>query len=381
LKNFDAIVIGAGAMGSSTCYQLARKGLKILCLEKYALNHSYGSSHGRTRIIRTAYYEHPRYVPLIKRAFEIWRNLEKESGRKLLKMTGGLFIGPEQSSLFSGAVRSAREHKLDYKVLDAKQIEDRFPVFRMNGDEQGLFETQAGILFPENCIETFVELAKATGRAEFHFNEALTKWRKDKGRIHVSTSGGEEYSADKLVLAAGSWLTDLVPKLGLPLKGERQVLLWFEPKKNHDAFSAENLPITGWDYGNGIGMYTIPDVGHGVKAVQHHGGELTHPDRMRREVTPDDVLPVRNFLHQHIPLLESPPIESKTCIYTNTPDGHFLIDFHPTEEDAIIVSPCSGHGFKFASVVGEIVSELAVDGKTNHDISMFKIGRFGIRNI
>jgi sarcosine oxidase len=380
LKKFDVIVVGCGAMGSSASYHLARKGFKVLCLEKFSLNHPYGSSHGKSRIIRTAYAEHPKYVPLVQRAFELWLELQRDSNLKILTMTGALFVGSPESPLISGAKRSARWHSLQHEVLTHADIQARFPLFHPDPDQIGIFDPSAGMLYPENCIAANVDLALQSG-AKFKLLEPLSEWNvsnqdssNPEGKVRVRTKKGE-YESDKLVFASGSWLTHLVKELNLPLQCERQVLLWFRPIKDPQKFRPERMPIFSWWEKSGANFYGLPDVGDGVKVVGHHGGEITDPERIRREVTEEDIRPVREFLSRRVPYANGEIISSQTCMYTNTPDSHFLIDFHPRHKNVLLVSPCSGHGFKFSSVVGEIVSDLLSQGKTRHDISLFKIDR------
>jgi sarcosine oxidase len=264
--------------------------------------------------------------------------------------------------------------------LDADEIRRRFRIFNPLESDVGVYDPNAGILFPERCIEAHTSLASKAG-AEFHFNEPLLKWEV-KGDEVLATTGREEYSANTIIFAAGPWLTELLPDLGLPLSCERQVVFWFKPTQNEDLFSAERMPIFAWeDQTDGLGYYALPNTGDGLRVGKHHGGELTSPDKIRREITKEDESPVREFLKERIPGADGPPTSAMTCIYTNSPDGHFVIDFHPKYRNVIIVSPCSGHGFKFASVIGEIVSGLALNGKTEHDISLFGLERLGLKNI
>jgi len=375
MPDFDAIVIGLGGMGSATTYQLATHGFKVLGLEKFSLNHTKGSSHGNTRIIRTSYFHNPFYVPLAKRAFQVWSDVQAESGKNLIKMTGALLYGLPDSTLITGGVTSSKKHNLPYEILDSRTAKTRFPAFQPEDDEVAFYENGAGILFPEECIEAQVTLAEKSG-AKLHFNEPVNRWSVRDGRAEVKTTN-QTYTATHLILTPGAWLTDIVPELQLPLQPERQTVFWFRPLKNKGSFIPSKMPVYVWQMkGEKNYFYGVPDVGDGVKAAKDHGGEFTSPDQVRRDVTREDEEPVRRFLRQHIPLLDGPPSASTTCLYTNTPDGHFIIDFHPAHHNVIVVSACSGHGFKFSSVIGEVVREMVCDGRSELDISLFNISRF-----
>ncbi len=374
MKNFGAIAVGCGAMGSAITYHLAKQGVRTLTLEQFHLNHTNGSSHGKTRIIRTAYYEHPDYVPLMKRASELWHKIQDESGNSLIMTTGGLMFGTPDSELVSGALRSARKHNLLHQLLEAGEVRDRFRVFRPSDHEVAVYEPNAGMLFPERCIDAHVTLARNLG-AEFHYNDPLLKWQANGDRI-VAKTENETYSADSIIFASGSWLTGLLPDLELPLQCERQTVFWFNPLQNPELFSAAKMPIFMWQEKGGYYFYGVPDTGDGVKTARHHAGEFGQPDKIRREITEEDQLPVKEFLKRHLPWANGELRSSTTCLYTNSPDGHFVIDFHPKYRNVIIVSACSGHGFKFASVIGEIVSDMLLNGKTEYDISLFNLARF-----
>ncbi len=376
MKRFDVIVVGCGGMGSSISYHLSMKGLKTLVLERFKLNHEHGSSHGRTRIIRTAYFEDPGYVRLAKRAFQLWFELEKESGKHLLEVTGGLMLGRPETSVVRGSLKSAQEHNLPHSVLTAKEIAERFPAFAPSESESALYEANAGMLFPERCLEAHKTLAEENG-AKFHFGERVIGWEAGRSLVTVRTEK-ETYVGEKVVFAAGPWNASLLPDLRLPLECERQVLFWFRPKSRPELFSSRRMPIFIWEIEDGRNFYGIPNIGHGVKTARHHEGRVSPPDDVDRKVTAEDEAPVRAFLKRRIPLLDGPPISSMTCTYTNAPDGNFIVDRHPMHRNIFVVSPCSGHGFKFSSVIGEIVSELAVRGFTRHDISLFSLARLGI---
>ncbi|MDV3277935.1 MAG: N-methyl-L-tryptophan oxidase [Nitrososphaerales archaeon] len=372
MRHFDAVVVGCGAMGSSISYNLAARGMSVLTLEKFNLNHEFGSSHGRTRIIRLAYFEDPRYVSLLRRAFESWRELSAKSGKKLLLMTGGLMIGLEGGTFVSGVLKSAREHSLPHKVLKSREVTEAYPAFRLEEGHSAVYDENAGILFFEECISAYVEAARAAG-CQFKFSEPATRWRSAREGVEVETAK-DKYAADKLVLSAGAWTGQLLGDM-VPLTIERQTPFWFW-SGGDQAFSAGRMPIFIMEETQGHYFYGIPEVGHGVKVARNHEGEFVDPELTRRTVTESDEMPVREFVSRRLPKLNNRPISSSTCLYSNTPDWNFVIDVHPRQRDVVVVSACSGHGFKFASVIGEIGADLALDGRTRHDISFLRLERF-----
>jgi len=372
VKHFDAMVVGCGAMGSSASYSLASKGMKVLTLERFSLNHQFGSSHGGTRIIRLAYAEDPRYVPLLRRAFSGWEELQTKSGRSLMKMTGGLMIGRSEGDLVRGVLSSAKGYALPHRLLSGSEVNEEFLAFRIGEDFSAVHEQSAGILFPEECVGAFVDAASQAG-CEFRFSERVSGWTRTTDGIVVSTDK-DQYLADRLVVCAGAWTGALIQGL-IPLVCERQVPLWFDSKRD-PRFGAGRMPIFVSEEGPGRLFYGIPDVGHGVKVAVHHRGTIVKPDSVQREVTERDVSPVGEFISSRMPGLDPNPIASTTCLYTNTPDSNFVVDFHPDDGRVVIVSACSGHGFKFAGVIGEIAADLLTAGKTQCDVSFLGIGRF-----
>ncbi len=375
MKRFGAIVVGVGGMGSATAYHLAKQGVRVLALEQFGINHSNGSSHGRTRITRAAYGEDPSYVPLVKRANELYFELERTSGLRTILLNGGLMVGKSDSAIVAGPTASAKLYSLPFKLMSRREIMDAYPVFAVSEDEVGFFDPGAGIVFPENCIEAHVDLAMEKG-ADVHFNERVLNWRADGDVIRVTTEN-QEYEGEKLVLAAGSWTKGLVTDLALPLGMERQVVFWFEPMQAKELYSSDRMPIFGWLYPDGRNYYGIPDFGDGVKAAIHHGGEAATPETLTTRVDERDEAVVRSFLRDHIPGLDGPVRSSATCIYTNTPDRDFIVDFHPLHKNVLILSPCSGHGFKFTSSIGEAASELVTRSRARLDLSRFSLARFG----
>ena len=375
MKSFDVIVVGLGGMGSATVYHLAKRGAKTLGLERFQLNHVNGSSHGRTRIIRAIYYEHPSYMPLLKRAYPLWRELQGEYGKELLLQAGGLMIGPREGKLVSNVIDNAEAHKLPYELLSRNEVTKRYSVLRLPEDHVGVFDPNAGILIPEHCVEAHATLAQRAG-AELHFNESMTDWMISGGKVFVKTEK-DRYSANSLIFTAGGWLPQLVSDIHLPVESERQCMFWFQPVEQNELFSPERMPIFMWQKGPDLFYYSFPDVGDGFKIARHHHGEITSPDRIRGIDNGDEVS-IRTFLKENIPLANGRILSSATCHYTNTPDQHFIMDFHPKHKNVILISPCSGHGFKFCSVIGEIAAELALDGRTSLDTSFFRLTRIGV---
>jgi sarcosine oxidase len=370
MNSCDVVVVGLGAMGSAAAFQLARRGRKVLGLDRFTPPHSLGSSHGETRIIREAYFEHPLYVPLVQRAYQLWAELELTSGRELLRITGGLMVGRPDGVLVSGARRSAEQHALAHEILTAAEVRRRFPVLRPADDMVAVWEPRAGILFPEACVGAHLALAQAHD-AMLRFDEPVTNWRIDDDGVIVATTRGE-YRARQLLLTAGSWIRSLVQELNLPFTVERQVVYWFAPRADAGIFAPSRCPIHLWETRPREFFYGFPDCGNGVKVAVHHGGELTDPERLQREVAPGEIAAIRELVRRFVPDADGALRSSSVCMYTNTPDEHFWIDWHPDHEQVLIASPCSGHGFKFSGVIGEVLADLLISGQSRFDLSAFR---------
>ena len=373
-KSYDAIIAGLGAMGSAAAYHLAKMNRRVLGLDRFTPPHAFGSSHGQTRIIREAYFEHPSYVPLVQRAYPLWDELERESGRSLFQKTGGLMIGPPEGTLVRGACSSAEIHHLPYEILAAEEVRRRFPAFQPTDEMVAVWEQRAGILFTERCIEAHLEMARRHG-AHLHFEEQVISWQAADNGVTVITNRNR-YTAERLLLTAGPWMGKLLADLQLPLTVARQVLLWFEPTTQVQQFSAPQFPIFILEHETNRFFYGFPDLGHGVKIAIHHEGEPADPDHLNREVRADEVEVVRALLRRFMPEAAGRLLANTVCMYTNTPDSHFLIDFHPHQPQVLVASPCSGHGFKFSSAIGQVLAELLTVGKSSFDLSMFAIKRF-----
>jgi len=368
-RPYDVAVVGLGAVGSCALWQLARRGARVVGFDREAPPHTLGSTHGRTRIIREAYFEHPSYVPLVQRAYDLWAELESATGSVLHRRTGGWMVGPAGGVLVRGARESAERHGLPHEVLDAPQARSRVPGFAIPDHMVALTEPRAGILFPERCVENALAVARRLGA------EILTLTRVESidaqgGAVSVVTATGTVI-AKRAIIAAGPWLPSLVRDLPLPLHVERQLAHWFAPARHAERFDADHAPVAIWEFEPGRLFYTIPDVGHGVKIAVHHEGLIVDPDGPRQPPTPEETEMVRDLLARFLPDAAGPLLDRTTCLYTNTPDQHFLIDHHPGLPEVLIASPCSGHGFKFASAVGEAIGEIVLDGRSRRDLSAF----------
>jgi sarcosine oxidase len=373
---YDVIVAGAGGMGSAAAYHLARRGRRVLALDAFAPPHEMGSSHGLTRIIRLAYHEDPSYVPLLRRAYELWFDLERAAGRKLLTITGSLEMGAPGSEAVEDALDSCREHDLTHEVLPAAEIMRRFPAYRIPANIYGLLQPDGGFLDPEGCIAAHLGLAQALG-AELHTGERVLGWEPAGDGARVRTDRGE-YIAERFIITAGAWLPKIAPAFARVATPERNALAWFRPQRP-DLFEPDRFPVFIFDDGEAGWFYGFPIHGApGLKVGKHHHfGEAVDPDTLDRALQPRDEAVLRAFAERYLPDGTGETLKMAVCMYTNTPDGHFIIDFHPGARQVIVAGGFSGHGYKFCSVVGEILAEMAVDGSTRHDVKLFRETRFG----
>ena len=373
---YDAIVAGLGGMGSATVYQLAGRGRRVLGLEKFSPAHDKGSSHGRSRIIRQAYFEGAAYVPLLLRAYELWERLEEETGKELMTLTGGLMIGRREDELVSGSMQCAKAHNLPFELLDAGEIRDRFPPLSPDPETVALYEEKAGFVRPEETIQAHLDRASSLG-ADLRFEEPVLSWEASGEGVRVETEKGS-YEAERLVISPGAWAPQLLAELGLPLEVERQVMYWFEPKSGREPFLPDRFPIFIWEPDDGNMFYGFPaqDGDRGVKAAFFRaGGVPTTPETIDREVHQGEIDLIRGYLAEHVPELAGRCLDARACMYTNTPDEHFVISVHPEFERVTIACGFSGHGYKFCSVVGEILADLATEGLTPHPIDLFSPAR------
>jgi sarcosine oxidase len=367
---YDIIVVGLGAMGSATAFQLAKRGARVLGIDRFAPPHAMGSSHGKSRIIREAYFEDPRYVPLVRKAYENWEEIERLSGTRIFERTGGLMLGAPDGKVVRGALASAKTHRLPHVVLSAREVAERIPGVRPTPDMIGVVEPRAGILEPETAVRAALELAARFGATIVTDNRVI-RWTEENGRIHVVTER-EAYEGEKLVIAAGAWTKELVPGLDIPLVVERQTVNWFRPAVKTDLFAPDKFPVIICEYAPGHFWYAFPDRGEGVKLAIHHDGAHVDPETVNRHVMPDESDYVRTILKTFLPAADGPVIETSVCLYTNTPDEHFVIDAHPAHPAVTLISACSGHGFKFASAIGEIVAERVLGRESELDVASFR---------
>jgi sarcosine oxidase len=356
---YDAIVVGLGAMGSAAAYALAARGLRVLGLDAYHPPHRHGSHHGESRIIRKAYYENPAYVPLLERSFAAWRELEERSRASLLLRTGGLMIGAATGELVPGVLASARAHRLPHEVLSCDALAARYPQFRVERSTIAVWEPDAGILYPEACVRAFLEGARAA-KAELRYGEPAREWTSGPEGLHVRTARAN-YGGGALVLTAGAGMGELVAELRAHLRVERQVFAHFAPASGRAALESGRFPIFCLEEPDGAFYYGFPDLGGGCKIARHHGQA--------------DIPEIRAFLERRLPQANGALRGREECLYTNTPDCHFLVDRHPRHDEVIVASVCSGHGFKFAAVMGEIIAGLVQGRRPEFDLSMFRMAR------
>ncbi|MFG2640760.1 N-methyl-L-tryptophan oxidase [Streptomyces sp. NPDC048370] len=376
-RSFDVIVLGLGGMGSSAAYHLARRGRRVLGLERFGPAHALGASHGGSRLYRQSYAEGESYVPLLLRARELWEQLAVDSGREVFTTTGGLIIGPQDSAMVVGSVRSAKAWDLPHEILDSAEIRRRFPTFSPAADEVGFHEREAGVARPELTVSVHLDLAAAHG-AELHFEEPVLRWDVDAvGGVRVVTAR-ETYMADRLVIAPGAWAPQLLADIGVPVRVERRVMYWFAPEGGTAPFEPERHPVYVWEDRTGSSIYGFPALdgpNGGAKVAFHEGGAPVDPDLLDREIHPEEVEEMRTYLRTRIPTLAGDLLKGAACTYSLTPDEHFVVSAHPRHPEVVVACGFSGHGFKFVPVIGEILADLAVDGTSRHPIDLFDAGR------
>jgi sarcosine oxidase len=374
-QTYDVIVAGVGGMGAAACWHLARRGVRVLGLERFDIPHAMGSSHAVNRIIRLAYFEHTSYVPLLRRAYELWREAEQLAGEQLLYVTGSLDIGTADSDILQGALASCREHNLFHELLDAEAVNRRFPGYQLSRDYGAVYQPDGGFVASERAIVHHVWMAQAHG-AEIRAREPMLSWETTAGGgVRVKTARGT-YEAGQLVLSTGAWIGEHVPALKTTAVPERQVLGWFQPKRP-ELFKLGAFPVS--NFKSSVGHFYQFPVWHvpGFKiGLYHHLGEKGAADALSREPTPDDEAALRRGVERYFPDANGALMGLRACLFTNTPDEHFVIDRLPSAPQVVVASPCSGHGYKFASVIGEILAELATGQKSRFDLDLFRLARF-----
>ena len=388
VNNFDTIVCGLGAMGSAALYQLAKRGNKVLGLDRFSPPHAYGSSHGESRIIRQAIGEGEEYVPLALRSYELWREIENETGRKLLTITGGLTLQSQNSEavmhgrrdFLDQAIRCAEKFDIRHEVLDTAEIRRRYPQFAVT-DERAYFEYETGFLTPELCIEAQLHLAQNHGAVVRTEEAAVSVQSHGDSAVRVETSRGA-YSAEKVIIATGPWIGRfLPPAFGHLFKVSRQVMHWFDIAEDcRSAFAPPGFPIFIWIFAKGgeFGFYGFPTLdGKSIKIATEQFTAITDPDRAQRAVGTEETQAMyKDYVHGRLPGISDRCAAAASCLYTVTPDSNFVIDVHPDNDRIIIASPCSGHGFKHSAAVGAALAEQVIDGKSKIDISGFSLKRF-----
>lgn len=375
---YDVVVVGLGAMGSAILAHCARRGASVLGLEQFARGHDLGSSQGKSRMIRKAYFEDPAYVPLLLRAYDLWRELEHRTGRELLQITGLLMVGHEAAEIITGAQRAAREHDLPLESLTTREIRTRYPMLRVQDDEIGAFEPDGGVLDPEQCVQAHLDEASHAG-AQMRFGSALENWEVTGDGVVVRLADGDSIESRSLVLSLGPWFQETLRKLGVTIRVQRNVQAWFEPAT--DVYNAGRFPAFLLDRtGLPAPLYGFPDFGDGVKVAFHAHGDLTDAAHLLREIDfARDIAPVVSALDKWMPGASATFRAARPCPYTLTPDSHFVVDRHPAHPGLILCGGFSGHGFKFAPVIGEICADLALGSRSRHNIDFLALRRFAAR--
>ncbi|MBI4247974.1 MAG: N-methyl-L-tryptophan oxidase [Elusimicrobia bacterium] len=362
MKRYDCLVAGVGGVGSAALFHLAQKGARVLGVDRFVPGHDRGSSHGDTRIFRLAYFEHPGYVPLLRRAFELWQDLSRRSGVELYRETGLLEAGPPDGVVVPGVLKSAKLHGLRVEPLSAGEAERRFPGFRIPASMSAVFEPGAGYLQVEACVEAHVRCAVQLG-AEIVTGANILGWEAGKSGVRVETDRGV-FSASRLVLAPGAWAADLLKDLGIAFEVRRKAMFWHKTL-NPGYLAASGFPAFLFETPQG-NFYGFPEIdAWGLKAAEHSGGQITaDPLRVSRDIDPEDRRRIGNFLGARLPGVSLELKKHSVCLYTMTPDENFVVGRHPRHRQVCFAAGLSGHGFKFASVLGEILSDLALEGKT-----------------
>jgi sarcosine oxidase len=369
----DIVVIGLGIMGASAASALTRRGARVTALDPHPPGHDRGSSHGESRAFRLAYFEHPSYVPLAEAARSAWRDLEQRSGKSVLTTTGILEAGHARSAIVQGTLEASRLHGLAHELFSSRELRRRYPQFHLPAGWQAVYQPDGGFIRSELAVRLYCALAKGAG-ADLRIGVRALAIRPRSGAVAVDTDQGS-IEADAVVVAAGGWISDLVPALRDRLTLTRQVLGWFRPLKPED-FSPDRFPVFILE-SESDAIYGFPDfAGTGVKVASHlPNGRLAHADDARQDGGPADAAALQAALRHPLPQLTGTPERLRTCFYARTPDEDFVLDTHPDDRRIVVASPCSGHGFKFASILGEVLADLALQVAPRHDISRFSLQR------
>lgn len=376
MKCYDCIVIGTGGVGSAALYHAARRGLRVLGLDRFPPGHDRGSSHGQTRIIRQAYFEHPDYVPLVLRAYKLWDELSAACGEVLYHRTGLVQFGPPDGVVLPGVLASAQRHGLPIERLAGKEAEARWPAFKVPPPLEAVYESDAGYLLVERCVEAHAALAQRLG-AELCIGAAVRSWQADAAGVCVQTDG-ETFQARCLIIAAGAWAGQMLPELRLKLEVRRKAMYWFQA--HGPQYAAEQMPCYLYELPQGVfyGMPRIDD--RGVKAAEHTGGPpVADPLAVVRDIDPNDLARVRGFVSAHLPGVDTQPCHHSACLYTMSPDEHFILDLHPEHPHVAFAAGLSGHGFKFTCVLGEALAALVCGEHKPAELEFIGLNRPGLR--
>lgn len=382
-NQFDLIIVGVGSMGAATAYYLSKQGLKVLGIEQFDIVHERGSHGGQSRIIRKAYFEHPDYVPLMHKAYENWKQIESESNTKLYTETGIVYFGKEFDPLIAGAQQSAALYELNVKRYNANDAREKFPAFKIPDDFIALAEPEAGFIIPDKTIKVYAAQAQKNG-AIFLTNTKVKEWKQHKDVIEITTNQ-DTYTSNKLVITAGAWTKKIVPVLKPDIQVTQQVVAWVKPK-NIDKFKLGSFPcwlIQDPKKGSFYGFPILPSSTYGqpegLKIAHHFPGEPVDPDRPDNAINTERIEDIKFMLQKYFDEAEAEIVELKTCLYASTTDEDFIIDFLPDSNKKVVIA-CgfSGHGFKFAPVVGEILADMSIKGNTDLPINFLKLDRFRV---
>ena len=381
VKTYDVIVIGLGAMGSSAAYQLAKRGQRVLGLEQYYPAHAKGSSHGTTRMIRKSAFEHPDYVPLGQRSYELWEELEQLSGRRLVTNTGGLYIGSPEEHYIKGSIETARAYGIEHEVLSSDELRRRYPQIMVKDEQIAYSEPDMGVVTPGKCILAYQQLAQRSG-ADLHFGEKVLRWEADSDKDWVRVHTDEAtYEAKRLVITIGAWASVLLEEMNMPLQIERHWIFWFEPEESAlESLRVEKFPLVNVVADGGVAYTSWPAFGEEqvVKATfVDIDAEVCTPETMLLpSASQEEIASITRNVQQYVPSAAGPLVSMESCMYVNAPDEHFVISSHPHHSNVAVAAGMAGHGFKFTPVVGEILADLAIDGQTSYNIELFHPKRF-----
>jgi monomeric sarcosine oxidase len=375
MERYDAIVLGIGGVGSAALYHLARRGVRAIGIDRFNPPHDRGSSHGQTRVIRQAYFEHSDYVPLLREAYGLWRDLESLARTRLFYQIGLVEVGPPEGVVVPGVLRAADQHQLRVESLTGQQIERRWPGLRIAKDFVGVFEAAAGYLCVERCVQAHIDAARAAG-AEIITDTEVQSWTAEGGEVRLQTTGGHEIVGARLIIAAGAWASRMLIDLNVALNVRRKSLFWFaSDDSRYDV--ASGMPVFLFEEPEGA-FYGFPQIDErGVKFAEHTGGRtVDDPLVVDRSIDVSEQSRLIEALTRYLPGVSSRVTDHVVCLYTMSPDEHFIVDRHPSHANVVFAAGLSGHGFKFTPVLGKLLADMAVDGGTDLPIEFLSLNRF-----